>query len=586
MMPQLDAGREPAAPAGSAAWREAACVLALLAALGLQLGRAISADGLTNDEVLYIAAGHRHLDAGDYRPNPNQPPVAKLAAALGLVGLPLQGRELRAGDDPLHWAYRFVFTDNDPATVVPRARLGAVVAFGLLCAVLWLWARSSLGATAGIVALAAAAFHPSLLAHGHLATTDLVAAFGMLLTSFAFWRWSRAPSLAGAAAVGLSLGLAIATRLTGLLMVPAMALLALLEARRRWSAGERHPWPALGVLVAALALAPAVVWASYGFRYEPWPGASVLEPIRPHLGLPGRVVEALRSARALPEAYLEGVRYQLEHGRTGHPTYLLGRHSNTGWWHYYLVAVLVKNTPVFLAGAAAALVWAGRRLLDPTRPEAHAFVPAAIVLLAASASRIQIGERYVLAVYPYLVLIAASAAARASATRWGGPALAGILALHAASTLSAAPAGHLAYFNVLAGGPPGGHRVLLDSNLDWGQDLPRLAEWMRREGVARVQLAYHGSDDPDRFGIAHDDLPGLHLHPARLAERPQQGVVAVSPNLLLGLVPRLRDPYAGLRARPPDARAGVFFIYRLAAPDLALASPPLARPLPARPSLW
>jgi hypothetical protein len=567
-------------------WREAALCIALLAALLVQLGRAVDADGLTNDEVLYIAAGHRHLYARDYRPNPTQPPLSKLVMAIGLGGLSLRSAELTENDEPLLWAYRFVLVDNDPAMVIPRARLGAVVVSVLLCLLLWLWARSAFGVTAGLVALAAAVFHPSLLAHGHLATTDLVAAFAMLLASFAYWRWTRAASAAWAVAVGVSVGLAIAARLTGILLLPAFGVLALLDARRRRRAGERQRGAALAVLVAALASAPVVVWAAYGFRYEPWPGSSVLEPVAPRLGLPGRVVETLRSTRALPEAYLEGMRYQLEHGRSGHPTYLLGRRSSTGWWHYYLVALLVKNTPAFLAAAIAGLVLAGRRLLDPARAEAHAVVPAAIVLLAASASRIQIGERYVLAIYPYLVLIAAAAAARIAPRWWGRPALAALVTVHAASALLAAPSGYLAYFNLLAGGTSGGHRVLLDSNLDWGQDLPRLATWMRAAGVARVQLAYHGSDDPGRFGITRDDLPGMHLYPTQPGEPPRRGVVAVSPNLLLGVYPRLRDPYAALRARAPDARAGFFFIYRLDGNAPAVAEAARLRGLPPPPTLW
>jgi hypothetical protein len=86
---------------------------------------------------------------------------------------------------------------------------------------------------------------------------------------------------------------------------------------------------------------------------------------------------------------------------------------------------------------------------------------------------------------------------------------------------------------------------------------------MRRDGIASVQLAYQGADDPARFGIAHEDLPGAHLYPARPPARPFEGVVVVSPNLLFGLLPRLGDPYAALRGRTPDARAGVFFVYRM-----------------------
>jgi len=136
-----------------------------------------------------------------------------------------------------------------------------------------------------------------------------------------------------------------------------------------------------------------------------------------------------------------------------------------------------------------------------------------------------------------------------------------VLTLHVVPALRVAPHGYLAYFNAIAGGPAGGHRLLLDSNLDWGQDLPRLAAWMRAHGVGRVQLAYHGSDDPDRYGIVHEDLPGVHLYPERPAPRPFEGTVAVSPNLLCGLFARLDPAYASLRERPADDRAGIFFIF-------------------------
>ena len=86
---------------------------------------------------------------------------------------------------------------------------------------------------------------------------------------------------------------------------------------------------------------------------------------------------------------------------------------------------------------------------------------------------------------------------------------------------------------------------------------------MRREGVPRVQLAYQGADDPARFGIEREDLPGAHPNPARRPAVPFSGIVVVSPNLLHGLVPPLADQYAPLRQRRPDARAGVFLVYRL-----------------------
>jgi 4-amino-4-deoxy-L-arabinose transferase-like glycosyltransferase len=456
---------------------------------------------------------------------------------------------------------------NDPSRVIPRARLPiAALTLGLAAAV-WAWTRAAAGAQAGLIALALTAFHPSLLAHGHLATTDLPAALAMVLASWALWAWCRRPSSSRAAVVGLALGGAVATRLTGWLLVPAFLLILAWRWRRNGGAGssaaDSGSRSRVGLLLAIVLLPPAVVWAAYGFHRAPWPGASVLQDVSPRLGVAGRVVAGAHRARLLPEAYLEGARYQIEHTRQGHPAYLLGERSRTGWPQYFLVAFLVKNTPGFLLAVAVAGFGCWMRGSARFRIAADCVLPAAFLFAAVSLGRIQIGERYLLPVYPYLIVLVASCLARLGEGLAGRLLVGLVLVLHLGPALAAAGPGYLTYFNLLAGGPAGGERVLLDSNLDWGQDLPRLATWMRRHHVARVQLAYDGVDDPDRFGIEHEDLPGNHLHPGRPAAEPFHGVVAVSPNLLFGLSPPVRDTYESLRGRIPDDRAGVFHVYVL-----------------------
>ncbi len=546
------------------AW-EIGAVLFLTLVLVLELLHAIGTDGLTNDEVLYIPAGYRQLTASDYSINPTAPPLASMLAALGLLGTPIQVPEVRPGEPEIVWSYRFLQEANDAATVIGRSRVPIAVLTVALCLLVWGWARESHGPGAGLLALFLAAFHPSLLAHGHLATTDLPAAFLILLGSWGFWRWSKAPGVGPALLVGASIGLAAATRLTGWLLLVSLVLVAAIESLRPQASVRRRC--ALGVLiVTVLLIVPVVIWAAYGFHYAPTPGQSVAQPPAARLSVPGQIVTLALRLHALPEAYLEGMRYQLEHLREGHTAYLLGAHSKSRWWAYFPVAFIVKNTPGFLLAVAWTMAIALRaRASGATAGRSDAvpwIVPAAVIFVFAAASGIQIGERYILPMYPFLILLVAATLwplLGSASARW---LLAGLLLAHAAPSLRAASRGYLTYFNLLAGGPSGAHRVLLDSNLDWGQDLPRLAAWMRAREVGTVGLAYHGADNPDRFGIRHEDLPGSHLYPERHAPGGAVDFVAISPNLLLGLVPRVGDRYAGLRDRPPFDRAGVFFIFR------------------------
>ncbi len=539
---------------------ETAVVLALLAALAGQLAWGIRSDGLTNDEVLYVSAGYRQLSLGDYRLNPTHPPLASSLAALGLLGLRPRVPPFLPGQGILDWCWRFVHVENEAGPLLTRARIPGAVLTVLLALLLWVWARAVGGPPAGVAALFLAAFHPTLVAHGHLATTDVPGAFFTALAAWAFWRWLRAPGRGTALAFASAFGLAAATRITAFLAAPVF-LAALVGALRR-----RDRPPGLGrasvelTLVTTLVV-PALLWTAYGFNDARWP-ADLMR--RPRVeGAAGRLLDTLEAGHAVPAGYMGCVRFQVDHNRGGHPAYLMGELRRTGWWYYPLVAFAVKNTLGFLLALAAAAVVGLRRPRPPGAPEGMWIGLAFVVIAAVSLSRIQIGERYLLPAYPFLILLAACAAPAVLEWRRGGVLLLLAGLLHAGPTLAAASGGTLSYFNALAGGRLGGHRVLLDSNLDWGQDLPRLAAWMRREGVARVQLAYQGADDPARFGIAGEDLPGAHLYPPRPPSRPFEGVVVVSPNLLFGLVPHLGDPYAALRERPPDARAGVFFVYRL-----------------------
>jgi hypothetical protein len=514
--------------------REKAAVAALLAALAVQLGLALRSDGLTSDEVLYVPAGYLHVARFDLSLDTTHPPLGPALAGLGLVGADVAVPERAPGEDALDYSWRFLHRANAGRALWQRARVPAVILTIALAALLWAWARATHGVAAGLVALALAAFHPSLLAHGHLATTDLPGTLAMALAAGAYWRWSARPGLGRAVALAAAAGVALSVRVTGGLVIPGFVALELWTWTRT-PRGERgvRVRAALAAAALAVALMPLVIAAAYGFH-------------------PGGLAR-----------YVQGVLFQLDHDRRGHLTYLLGEVSRRGWPYYFAIALGVKSTPGFLLGLALAVVAVVRRGGDPQRVRAHWWLPALVVFAALSAGGIQIGERYLLPVHAFGILLIASAAPALLATRAGAVALALVLAGHVAPALLAAPHGYLAYFNPLVGGTDGGHRVLLDSNLDWGQDLPRLAAWMRREHVTDVALGYVGADDPDRLAIARRDLPGRNQYATAGADLPLTGTVVVSPALVHGLVPRYADYYAPLRERAPDARAGVFLVYRL-----------------------
>jgi len=134
----------------------------------------------------------------------------------------------------------------------------------------------------------------------------------------------------------------------------------------------------------------------------------------------------------------------------------------------------------------------------------------------------------------------------------------------------------IVYFNEITGGPINGARYLADSNLDWGQGLPALRDWMDREGVNAVYLAYFGTDRPEAHGIRFQALPGYgRVGPAGGGTIPADAprhVVAVSANHLLGLFLNEPDAYSWLRVRAPIAVvAGSIFVFDLTSDPAAIA---------------
>ena len=200
-----------------------------------------------------------------------------------------------------------------------------------------------------------------------------------------------------------------------------------------------------------------------------------------------------------------------------------------------------------------------------------------VVYLAATATRgLQIGHRHLLPIYPFLFLAAGEAAAALRSWRAPrGTVIAAVLALwYAGGTLVQHPH-HLAYFNELAGGSRNGWRLLVDSNLDWGQDLKRLAEWLRANPTPGLKLSYFGSADPAYYGIVSEALPGYTSpHAARITREIQPGdVLAVSATNLQGvyLEPEDRALMERVRALRPIARIGYsIFVYR---PDFSWPPP-------------
>jgi hypothetical protein len=466
----------------------------ILLMAGLLVG-SILQESATFDEAVHLAAGYRYWKIRKFNMNVEHPPLQKLLSAAPLLwaGPPIPTDEKLLIDQS---EYARVFIYEGPMDAERLLLLGRLptILLTLLLVVSVAWAgRKYFGAPVALAAVWLCALDPNLIAHGRYVTNDVASTLFYFLTVVLWVNYLQAPSWRRAVWAGLALGLALATKFSMLLLPPVLLLILALQCRSRRAAAR-----GLAALLLVCALGVSVLLASYG--PESW------RAIR------GRTIDAnpetIQGVVLPPHNYFTGVRTLMEHNSSGHASFLLGEISEKGWWYYFPVVIAVKSTTALLALvvlAAGLAVWRWRRLPGDL-PWLALLVAPLVYFGVTMTSHINLGVRHLLPVYPFLYLLGAAVLWRVLTTRSFQIAALSIVLAQAGETLAVYP-NFLGFFNVPAGGAKAGPMYLLDSNVDWGQDLKKLKVYMDKTRPGKVCLEYFGSALPKYYGIEYEYLP-------------------------------------------------------------------------------
>lgn len=500
-------------------------------------------DSPTIDEPFHALASAEVAIAGTYYANLEHPPLAKLLAGVCLRAAGArpprfsQPFEMKSAEQPGPFCYHNAIP---PETLFKAARRPFPILFFILVLTSFLAGRRIGGNVAGLLGAAFVAFEPGSVAHAGLLHTDVLAELGFLATLFAAHVAFERRSFAHWALVGLLLGLSLSGKFSCVLLVPVLVLLALVSIlidRRRGEGAERRLF---GGLLIAFGVGAATLLGVYAIAMRNMDRAGARTAVRIHLlasvreARPATVERLVALSRVCPPlahylAGLVGISRQNELG--GNVNVLHGRLSQEGFWDYFFVAFGVKSALGLLLAAAlgVALLLRNVRRLDFTL--ALLFLPVVYLFVSTMGASYNIGIRHVLPVYPLLALTAIAAVARFLPRRAGWSALGLCAALQLVETASVHPH-EISFFNILVGGPSHGAEWLNDSNLDWGQDLDRLAIELRRRGEARgATIAYFGG------GLSTRECPEARtFDPLTTPLTP--GLYAVS-SFILAAVPEL-----------------------------------------------
>jgi len=575
-------------------------------------------DSLIVDEVPHVGTGYSYLVKQEMRLNPEHPPLAKDLAALPLMFLslnqsvfetdPWQGLDANLNQ----WGFGRYFiynSGNDADTITRLAKLPMLIFFILAAVLIFKWSHRLYGKFGAALALVLFSFSPLILAHARIVGTDMAALFGVVLASYYFLAYLRKRRAANFCFSVLALGVALLVKFSTFLLLPFFLVLAVAYAAANGQKIIKSAAPALLICITAFI---AVVWPVYFahtynysaerqhsdtvFRLQSYKKTVITETV---VWMSDKPV-----LRALGHYFFGLALTNIRISSPSNPVYFLGKVSTVGRKAYFPVVYFIKEPLAWwglVAIALAAIAITTRvksfKLKDSSLMKQH-FDEFAMLLWVglywtiSIYSKTNIGLRHLLPVYPFTIMLVSGQIAglvkslKSTFVPSSGrgkvnlrPELMSresqnykskvknffqkfyvlrfvilvLLAWYIWESLSIYPY-YLTYFNQMVGGPQGGYRYVVDSNLDWGQDLKRLAQWREKNDIETIYLDYFGWAD-QQYYLQHDwiwTVSGRFKSAADfLRENPQGGYLVVSANYYMNSRGDADKSYAWLDAYKP-----------------------------------
>ena len=550
----------------------------------------------TFDEPKHIASGLEWWERGTYTIDSQQPPLARVAVALGpyLAGVRSRGRTL---EERVAEGTSELNTNNAYWSNLALARIGILPFYLLACAVVWFWTERVAGGRAALMAILLFTSLPAVLGHSGLATTDMAVTASLCASLLCFVLWIEDPTARKTWLFSTTLGVAVLTKFSTFVFFPVCVAI-LLGGRafmmRHNAKGSQRGLPRVRSIFACLAVASLVIWAGYRFELTPLIAADGSRALSDQQHLEhalGRHPALLRTAQTIGRTPLPGmmvVRGVLSvqnDNAEGCSANFLGQWSRKGWWYFFPVLLVFKTPLAFLILVLVGLVLMFRqsRMSGGTMLSVAPAVFIAAILGVSLVARINIGIRHILPIYPILAIVAACAVEAMFAQRKSAAlkvVACGLIAWLVISSALAHP-DYLAYFNELIPDRP--ERIIVESDLDWGQDLQRLSNRLRERGVPGLSLAYFGTADVRTFSMPpfrelppYENVVGwiaisvhnLELPPGALISYDPSGVTYSSiPVGLAGSVRAEGGPFSWLKSYSPIERVGRSILLYYINPD-------------------
>jgi len=497
-------------------------------------------DSLTMDEKAHIPAGYSYISQQDMRLNPEHPPLLKdLAGFSALIGSKITNQPINFPSNLDSWQKQvngqwdfgndFLFNSgNNADSIILWSRLPMILLGLCLGFFIFKWARQLYGNKAGLLALLLFCFSSTFLAHTRYVTTDVGAAAAFFIATYYLIKWLKQPAKKNLIIAGIVYGLAMLTKFSLVLLIPYFIFLTIIYS----IANAKSDY--FKILVKNLLLLFIIgliclmlIWPVYQYHVLNYPAEKQFSDTsyhfkdlnnKPGIGILTNSITWMSDKPILrPYAqYMLGFIMVFRRAAGGNTNFFLGEVSNQAWWNYFPTVYFLKESLAFHLLTIIALLYALYKIKQPFRKKLFSriclwisnhfteFAMISFLVLywtVSIRSNLNIGVRHILPTFPFIyVLISGQIIAwlKFSKTYFKYLIIIILLLWYVLAAVLIYPY-YLAYFNEYVGGAKNGYKYVTDSNLDWGQDLKRLADWVEKNNVSSIYLAYFGGASPEYY---------------------------------------------------------------------------------------
>lgn len=528
----------------------------LLLLIPVQTLLSMGNNSIYGDELYHITSGYSKLKTFDYRLFPEQGPLVPVISAF-----PLLFMDISFPFDDASWQIKdmgvlmpkFIFEYNtEPYKIIFSSRIPMILLSMLLAIYVYKWARQLYGRKAGILALFLYTFSPNMLAHAQISSSDFGMVFFCFIALYYFWRYLRQPNWMHLIIAGLTLGLSQLTKFSAIFLFPIYLLsiitmlffekpsesknLPFKKSLARFKNPKIRQAAFLFVsFLAMLAITYLVIVVAYKGEgmFRPLSDSinedihlnKTLYPIQEMADSNQLMKIAMSVPSPLPYYYVRGLGFSFYYSGKPTATLVEGGHVKSAWYFFLLSFLLKTPLPEMIMLILALIFW--NKLAKKPGDEAMLALPFLLFHLAFCFTQKRFGYRYLIVTIPFLlVFISKVSNLRFRSKRTTRIAKCGVILLciwYLVSSILIYPH-YLSYINELGGGPANGYKHFVDSNIDWGQDLFYLRDYVTENNITNLKLKYYGFPLtvgyplPAYYGINYEELGCGHT----------EGIIAIS----------------------------------------------------------